>query len=162
MQKHNSFGHLLPHPLNIQKSTYVPVLRRLRMGQGSLFLYLWSVWRWLIPNSPDEAPLWICGPDLYSVEAWNELFASWLRLLKCNTSTDHLRKTDYKPQTECMSTVYATHWRNTAERRTFPLLEGSFHIKLVVAGGSVYNTHRIPVKVLNQHQQLQNDSSSKY
>ena len=76
MQKHNSFGHLLTHPLNTQKSTYVPVPRRLRMGQGSLFLYLWSVWWWLIPNSPDEAPLWICGPDLYSVEAWNELFAS--------------------------------------------------------------------------------------
>lgn len=76
----------------IQKSTYVPVPRRLRMGQGSVFLYLWSVWRWLMLNSPDEAPLWICGPDLCSVEAWNELFASWLRLLKCNTSTDHLKK----------------------------------------------------------------------
>ena len=91
MQKHNNFGRLLTHPFNIQKTTYVPVPRRLWMGQGSLLLYLWNVWQWLIPNSPDEAPLWICGPDLYSVEAWNELFASWLRLLKCNTSTDHLK-----------------------------------------------------------------------
>ena len=61
-----------------------------------------------------------------------------------------------------MSTVYATYWRNTAEQRMFPFWEGSFQIELLVAGGSLYNTHSVPVKALNKHQQLQNDSFSKY
>lgn len=88
----NHFRHLVAHSFNIYTSaSYVLVPRGVWMSQGSLFLYLWSVLQLLIPNSPDEAPPWTCGPGWQSVEAWNELFASWLRILKCNNNTDRLK-----------------------------------------------------------------------